>query len=140
MNKSRFPAFMNASNLGSMKIAGIYLLVGALWILFSDMVVERIAPNPSALTTISIYKGWGFIIVTALLLYWLIQRHTAELREDDERLHLITDGIPALISYMDTNRIYRFSNRAFEDWFGSRADGKKMDEFLGPAVYQTIAR
>jgi len=122
-----------------MKIAGIYLLVGALWILFSDMVVERIAPNPSALTTISIYKGWGFIIVTALLLYWLIQRHTAELREDDERLHLITDAIPALISYLDSNRIYRFSNRAFEDWFGSRADGKNMDEFLGQAVYQTVA-
>ena len=85
MNKSRLPAFMNASNLGSMKIAGLYLLLGALWILFSDMVVERIAPDPSALTTISIYKGWGFIIVTALLLYWLIQRHTAELREDDKR-------------------------------------------------------
>ena len=139
MNKSRFPAFLNSSNLGSLKIAGLYLLIGALWILFSDVVVERTVPDPSTLTTISIYKGWGFIVVTAILLYWLIQHHTAELREDDERLHLITDAIPALISYMDLNRSYRFSNRAFEDWFGSRADGKNMDEFLGQAVYQTIA-
>ncbi len=76
--------------------------------------------------------------MTSALLYWLILRHTAEIREDENKLRLVTDAIPALISYMDSNRIYRFSNRAYEDWFGSRADGKKMDEFLGQPVYQTI--
>jgi PAS domain S-box-containing protein len=138
MNKSRFPAFLKSSNLGALKISGIYLLLGAIWILFSDIVAQRVAPDPPTLTTISIYKGWGYIIVTAILLYWLIQRHTVELREDEKKLRLVTDAIPALISYMDSNRIYRFSNRAYEDWFGSRADGKKMEEFLGQAVYQTI--
>ncbi len=138
MNKSRFPAILNSSSLGALKIAGIYLLIGALWILFSDMIAERVATDPSALTTISIYKGWGFIVVTSALLYWLILRHTAEVREDEKKLRLVTDAIPALISYMDSNRIYRFSNRAYEEWFGSRADGKKMDDFLGQSVYQTI--
>ena len=138
MNKSRFPAFLNSSNLGALKIAGIYLLIGVLWILFSDMIAEQVATDSSTLTTISIYKGWGFIIVTASLLYWLILRHTAEVREDEKRLRLVTDSIPALISYMDSSRVYRFSNRAYEDWFGSRADGKKMDEFLDQPVYQVI--
>ena len=138
MEKTRFPASLNSSALGALKIAGIYLLIGALWILFSDMIAQRTAPNPAALTTISIYKGWGFIIVTAFLLYWLIQRHTAELREDEKKLRLVTDAIPALISYLDSDRTFLFSNRAYEEWFGSRADGKKMDEFLGQAVYQTI--
>jgi PAS domain S-box-containing protein len=139
MTKTRSPAFLNSSNFGSLKIAGIYLLLGALWILFSDRFAERIAPDSSTLTTISIYKGWGFIIVTAVLLYWLIQRHTVELREDENNLRLVTDAIPALISYMDSDRIYRFSNQAYEDWFGSRADGRKMDEFLGRPAYQSIA-
>ena len=79
MNKSRFPASLNSSNLGALKIAGFYLLIGALWILFSDMIAGRLITDPSALTTISIYKGWGFIIVTSLLLYWLIKRHTDEI-------------------------------------------------------------
>ena len=138
MNKSRLPASLKSSALGSLKIVGIYLLTGVLWILFSDMIAQRIAPDPVALMTISIYKGWGFIIVTAFLLYWLIQRHTAELREDDKKLRLVTDAIPALISYIDSNRIFRFSNRAYEEWFGSRATGKRMEEFLGQAVYRTI--
>jgi PAS domain S-box-containing protein len=139
MNKFRFPAFLNSPNLGALKITGIYLLIGALWILFSDKLAEQVAPTPSALTTISIYKGWGFIIVTSILLYWLIQRHTTEISEDEKKLRLVTDAIPALISYLDSDRIYRFSNQAYEDWFGSRADGKRMEEFLGKAAYQTIA-
>jgi PAS domain S-box-containing protein len=139
MNKSRFPASLKSSNSGALKITGIYLLIGALWILFSDMIAQRIAPNPAALTTISIYKGWGFIIVTSLLLYWLIQRHTVEIGEDENRLRLVTDAIPVLISYLDANKVFRFSNRAYEEWFGSRADGKNLEDYLGKAAYQTIS-
>ena len=51
----------------------------------------------------------------------------------------MTDAIPALISYIDSDRVYRFSNRAYEDWFGSRADGKKIEDFLGKTAYQKIA-
>ena len=140
MNESRVPAFLNSSSLGSLKISGIYLLVGALWILFSDILAEKIATNQSMLTTISIYKGWGFIVVTALMLYWLIQRHTAELSEDERKLRLVTDAMPALISYMDENKVYRFSNQAYEEWFGQRADGKTMQEILGEAAYQKIVQ
>jgi PAS domain S-box-containing protein len=139
MNKSRFPAFLKSFQLGALKIAGIYLLIGALWILFSDLIAQQLAPDPAALTNISIYKGWGYIIVTAILLYWLIERQTSELREDEKKLRLVTDAIPALISYTDSDRIYRFTNRAYEDWFGSQADGRRMDEFLGEATYQAIA-
>ncbi|MGE5464481.1 MAG: PAS domain S-box protein, partial [Syntrophothermus sp.] len=139
MKESSFAAFMNKSDLGSLKISGIYLVTGALWILFSDIVAQRIARSPSMLTTISIYKGWGFILVTAIMLYWLIRRHIVEIREDEKRLRLVTDAIPALISYMDSDRVYRFSNRAYEDWFGQRADGRRMEDFLGPAAYQRIA-
>lgn len=140
MNESRFPASFQTPGLGSLKISGLYLLIGALWILLSDIAAERLVRDPSMLTTVSIYKGWGFIVVTALMLYWLIERHTAELREDQKRMHLVTDAIPALISYIDSDRVYRFSNQAYEDWFGRRADGKRMEDFLGPATYQRISR
>lgn len=139
MNKSRFPASLNSSSLGSLKITGIYLLIGVLWILFSDIVAQRISTNREMLTTISIYKGWGFILVTSILLYWLIQRHTEEVREDEKKLRLVTDAIPALISYIDSDRVYRFSNQAYEEWFGQKADGKTMEQALGKVAYQKIA-
>jgi len=140
MNESRVPSFLNSSNLGSLKISRIYLLVGALWILFSDILAEKIASNQAMLTKISIYIGWGFIIVTAIMLYWLIQRHTAELREDERKLRLVTDAMPALISYMDENQVYHFSNQAYEEWFGQRGDGKTIKEILGEAAYQKVVQ
>jgi PAS domain S-box-containing protein len=139
MSKYKLPTFLNLSRLGSLKISGIYLLIGVLWILFSDRLAARVATDPSMLTTISIYKGWGFIFVTAVILYWLIERHTAELGENETKLRLITDAVPALISYVDSDRRYRFSNQAYEEWFGHKADGKKMDEILGREAFQKLS-
>ena len=138
MRNRSFPFSLGTRSWGALKIAGGYLLAGAIWILSSDKIAEKIAPDPSMLTTISIYKGWGFIIVTALMLYWLIQRHTAALSDSEGKLQLITDSFPALISYVDSDRRYQFSNQAYEEWFGYKPDGKKMDELLGSAAYQTI--
>jgi PAS domain S-box-containing protein len=139
MKNYKLPDFWNSSKSGPLKISGIYLLIGTLWILFSDKAAERIALDQSMLTMISIYKGWGFILVTAIMLYWLIQRHTAELSEGGEKLRLVTDAMPALISYVDADRRYQFSNQAYEEWFGYKADGKKINEVLGSAAYQTVS-
>jgi PAS domain S-box-containing protein len=43
--------------------------------------------------------------------------HNAEaLRESEYRLRLITDAMPALISYINSNLQYEFANKAFEEW------------------------
>ena len=140
MNRYKAPVFLNSSRSGSLRIAVIYLLIGILWILLTDRAVEQITLDPATLTTISIYKGWGFILVTAMILYWLIQRHTAELGENESRLRLVTDAMPALISYVDSDLRYRFNNQAYEEWFGNKADGKKINEVLGTDAYRKIAR
>jgi PAS domain S-box-containing protein len=127
-------------NPGSLQISAIYLLIGALWILFSDKLAQRIAPTPEALTQISIYKGWGFIVVTTVMLYWLIQQHTAAITESEEKLRLVTDAMPALISYLDSDRRYQFSNQAYEEWFSDKVDGRKMDDVVGATAYRSISK
>jgi len=79
MNKNLLSSLSRHLNRGAFKIAGLYVLLGSLWILFSDRAAERIAVNKEMLATLSLYKGWGYVIVTALLLYWLIQLHTSSL-------------------------------------------------------------
>ncbi|MCB9134866.1 MAG: PAS domain S-box protein [Anaerolineales bacterium] len=71
---------------GAVRIAGIYLVIGGLWILFSDQLAATITQDPTFLTKISLYKGWGYILVTALLLYSLIRQHTATLRAGEQDL------------------------------------------------------
>ena len=125
---------------GPIRIAGIYLTLGVLWILFSDQLATQIAPDEDVFARISTYKGWGFVVVTALLLFSLIRRHTAMLMENERQLSLVTDALPALISYVDSDRRYRFNNKAYRNWFGKEATGRHIEEVLGAKAYQTISR
>ena len=126
-------------NWGPLKIAGLYVLIGGLWILFSDRLAAQITSDPVLLTKISLYKCWGYVFVTALLLYWLIRRQNTALRGGEEQLRLITDAFPALISYVDADKRYQFNNKAYKDWFGHEAQGKHLEEVLGNVAYQTIS-
>ncbi|MEX1212872.1 MAG: PAS domain S-box protein [Balneolaceae bacterium] len=52
-------------------IVGIYLMAGFLWIFLSDLFL----PAPVRVQQLQTVKGIGYVSVTALLLYWLIQRN-----------------------------------------------------------------
>jgi PAS domain-containing protein len=39
-------------------------------------------------------------------------------RASETQLWLITNAVPALISYIDADLRYRFNNRTYESWFG----------------------
>ncbi|RYF50910.1 MAG: diguanylate cyclase [Cytophagaceae bacterium] len=61
----------------------------------------------------------------------LIQRSQEELRQ-------ITDNLPALISYIDRERRFRFVNRVYEAWLGRSTVsllGQSLEEVYGSASY-----
>src|ERR671918_447733 len=60
------------------------------------------------------------------------------LRESEERLRLIANNVPALISYVDREQRYQFSNRTYDDWFGiahERMQGRTVAEVFGDDAY-----
>lgn len=67
----------------ALEIALIYAIVSGLWILLSDRMVFTITSDRRLATALSIYKGWGFVIITALLLYALINSMTAQIAKSD---------------------------------------------------------
>jgi len=139
MNKYQTPRLPKNHNWGAIEIAILYLFIGGLWILLSDRAAASIARDQEMLTTIGLYKGWGYVLVTALLLYWLIQRNTAVVRASKAQLQQITDALPVLISYVDKDRRYQFTNRTYEEWFGDSTRGKAVEEVIGNTAYQTIS-
>jgi diguanylate cyclase (GGDEF)-like protein/PAS domain S-box-containing protein len=59
-------------------------------------------------------------------------------RESEERLRLVANNVPALISYVDREQRYRFSNRTYDDWFGiaqERMQGRTVAEVFGEDAY-----
>jgi len=140
MNIRQSPYETNSLNRGAIQIAGLYLLIGGLWILFSDQLAARVALSQEMLTTISLYKGWGYVLVTALLLYWLIKRHTAALHAYEVQLQRVIDAMPVFISYVGADRHYRFTNKTYKEWYDDKAEGKHIEEVLGKAAYRIVSK
>lgn len=93
----------NTWSLPPAGIATLYLVVGALWILLSDLVAAAIFPDRQTFASVQTYKGWFFIAFTALLLYILITRTLQTLKhakgaqaESELRFRTLVEQIPAI--------------------------------------------
>ena len=77
------------------------------------------------------------------VLFDITDRKQAEvtLQQRESELRLVTNAVPALISFVDSEQRYRFNNRKYEEWFGRSAIdmyGKHLCEVLGEAAYDAI--
>jgi PAS domain S-box-containing protein len=86
-------------SMTSVKIALTYILISSIWILFSDYLLKLLHMNPSVLVYVSIVKGWFFVAITGLMLYYLIESDIRaledseeQLRKKDEMYRLIVNG------------------------------------------------
>lgn len=78
----------------------------------------------------------GFIKIARDL---TLRKLSAErLREADERLSLVTDAVPNLLSYVDRDQRCLFCNRAHQEWFGSDFRGRTLREALGEEAYAAV--
>lgn len=57
------------------RITLIYMITGALWILFSDRLLQLLFSDASSLRNIQLFQGWFFILITSLFLYFLLKYH-----------------------------------------------------------------
>jgi PAS domain-containing protein len=103
-------------NWGVIQIVALYVILSGLWVIFSDQVVVLLVPDPATLLTVNTLKGWGFILVTALLLYGLIRRYTARLL--DTRIQSATAVQSAEEKYRD------IVENAIEGIFQTTPDGR----------------
>jgi signal transduction histidine kinase len=68
------------------RIVIAYLIIGGLWILLSDKLVNSLDLDNSLETRIEILKGWGYVIITALLFFFFLKKHLNKLRNTEKEL------------------------------------------------------
>ncbi len=70
----------------AIKIASIYFVLGFLWILFSDRTILLLGGDANTVTILQTYKGWFYISVTAILLFFLIRNEMKRKNMIEENL------------------------------------------------------
>lgn len=130
-------------------VVAIYVLFGGLWILFSDLAAEALFDRPEDLIKVSLYKGWFFIAVTALLLYGLLRfslrrllaaqageaAQEAERKRTFELLYTLAESSEDAIFAEDLEGRYILFNAA-----GCRFVGLSPESVLGKDDYQVFPR
>lgn len=66
-------------------ISLLYLVIGMLWILFSDRFVFSISPSKSVFLTITTYKGLIYVIVTSFILYLLLRGLLKKVEQSEQK-------------------------------------------------------
>jgi diguanylate cyclase (GGDEF)-like protein/PAS domain S-box-containing protein len=65
----------------------------------------------------------------------------AKAEESEQRLRRITDNIPSMIAYIDSERRYRFNSRFYETWLDrplGEITGRLLRDVLGPEAYASV--
>lgn len=65
-------------------IAG-YIIVGGIWILFSDKILNSFIKDADFLTTAQTFKGWFYVIITAILFYYILKSHLVKIRDAEQK-------------------------------------------------------
>ncbi len=71
------------------------------------------------------------------------QRAVERLRQNEEQLRLVTEHVPALIAYVDSDERYQFVSRGFCETYGMPAErilGRRLADTMVPASYAKVAK
>ena len=149
---------MRKETIFSKSIFGIvlpYFIFACLWILISDSILAVLDLDAPTVVRWSIYKGWGFVFVSAALLMTLIRLHSASheellnrLAESEDRFRLVCDNLPDSYVYQftlepDGTPRFLFLSAGIERLHGLSAEDVMRDGLLlynqvSPAQFQEM--
>ncbi len=143
----------------ALRLVAVYALVGGLWILFSDRLLALLTAAPEAVTRLQTVKGWGYVVITALLLYFLLlqtlkklRQHTDELQKASRALRLISNCNQLLLRETDEEQLLDGVCQQIVDqggyllaWVGMHEEGSPTIRPVGqaardPKVSEAISR
>ncbi len=70
----------------ALKIAGVYAVVGSIWILLSDRILEVTFSNKHTIAMISMIKGWVYVLLTGIIVYLLVHSAIKRILHDADKI------------------------------------------------------
>jgi len=135
------PSMWSDWTFASIRIVGMYLAFGFVWILLSDRLLQWLLPEPAAFARWQTYKGWIFVGLTASVLHWLVHsqvdrlgKSQEALRQSEERYRNLFEKLPWPMFIYDTAtlRVVAVNNAALTQYQYS------FEEFLALALTDLV--
>ena len=127
-------------NKTSLKIVLIYLVFGLLWVTLSDNVLSVMVKDPDRYALMQTYKGWFFIICTAIMLFVLTNKAIKNIEKLDNDLGIkdsfidqMFEGNQTAVVLWDVDGTINRINPYFTEIFGYECEevkGKNCAELL----------
>lgn len=134
--------FWSREHRAPLKIALYYCLAAGSWILLSDKILLFVVKDVEQLSHLQTVKGWIFVLVSTLLLYWLVwhnlravHRRKAQLRVSEERFRSVFATAAAGMVLMHPDGAIFQANPAFCKFLGFTEEeltGKTVSDITHP--------
>ncbi len=93
----------------ALRITAVYLIIGSLWILLSDKLVDFLAIDKSVVLFFSLLKGCLYVTITGVIIYILISNSFKKLKQTEHQLKQSCDA------YSEANETLERTNRQLDE-------------------------
>jgi PAS domain S-box-containing protein len=114
--------------LMAIRISGVFLIIGGLWIFFSDKLVMYLFENPEQYALLQLWKGWFFVVSVSVILLLLIKNYLSRnrklsdsLKESEERFRYIIEKSVSGICISNAEGEFEYVNKSFCEIVGYSA-------------------
>ncbi|WP_020587491.1 PAS domain-containing hybrid sensor histidine kinase/response regulator [Desulfobacter curvatus] len=102
----------------SIKISFIYAAFSALYIIFSDQILFFFVKNSENITIVQSIKGFAFILISALIIFFLLRREIQKYVQTEKKLQAIFNHRFQLTGLLDVNGRLIMANDMFCNMVG----------------------
>ncbi|NBC03290.1 MAG: PAS domain S-box protein [Bacteroidetes bacterium] len=127
-------------------IAFIYLIVGALWIQYSDQAVLAMFDDSDTITQIQSFKGWFYVLASSILIYFLVYQSNVlvenlfdDTRKEKDKFEATFQKAPIGIAHHKPDEKWMLVNQTLCNILGYKKDELlqlNFDDFIHPEDLQ----
>lgn len=132
------PNLLRRLSISPLMMTLVYLGFGALWLIVTDILVDRLILDIESLLIAQLTKGFIYILTTSLFIYWLARKGKSaveatilrrELVVTERTLHAVLDSIGAAVVIVDpSSRTILDCNQAAGRIFGYRQKSEMVGQ------------